>query len=226
MFQSFLATFERSWPFLLDGFQITIESWVVSIILGMVIGLFACLMKISKVKVLNVIANFYIWLIRGTPMIVQALLVYFGLPQVIPGFLPSPFMAGIITLSLNAGAYLSEIFRSGIQAVPKGQTEAARSLGLSAGRTTAKIVLPQAFKIAVPPMVNQFIITLKDTSILTVIGMAEIVNKATQYVSVRYDYFETYLWVGVYYLIFTSLLMILAHYLEKRLSYDRKNSRS
>ena len=144
MFQSFLATFERSWPFLLDGFQITIESWVVSIILGMVIGLFACLMKISKVKVLNVIANFYIWLIRGTPMIVQALLVYFGLPQVIPGFLPSPFMAGIITLSLNAGAYLSEIFRSGIQAVPKGQTEAARSLGLSAGRTTAKIVLPQA----------------------------------------------------------------------------------
>ena len=132
-------------------------------------------MKISKVKVLNVIANFYIWLIRGTPMIVQALLVYFGLPQVIPGFLPSPFMAGIITLSLNAGAYLSEIFRSGIQAVPKGQTEAARSLGLSAGRTTAKIVLPQAFKIAVPPMVNQFIITLKDTSILTVIGMAEIV---------------------------------------------------
>ena len=226
MFQSFLATFERSWPFLLDGFQITIESWVVSIILGMVIGLFACLMKISKVKVLNVIANFYIWLIRGTPMIVQALLVYFGLPQVIPGFLPSPFMAGIITLSLNAGAYLSEIFRSGIQAVPKGQTEAARSLGLSAGRTTAKIVLPQAFKIAVPPMVNQFIITLKDTSILTVIGMAEIVNKATQYVSVRYDYSETYLWVGVYYLIFTSLLMILAHYLEKRLSYDRKNSRS
>ena len=226
MFQSFLATFERSWPFLLDGFQITIESWVVSIILGMVIGLFACLMKISKVKVLNVIANFYIWLIRGTPMIVQALLVYFGLPQVIPGFRPSPFMAGIITLSLNAGAYLSEIFRSGIQAVPKGQTEAARSLGLSAGRTTAKIVLPQAFKIAVPPMVNQFIITLKDTSILTVIGMAEIVNKATQYVSVRYDYFETYLWVGVYYLIFTSLLMILAHYLEKRLSYDRKNSRS
>ena len=105
MFQSFLATFERSWPFLLDGFQITIESWVVSIILGMVIGLFACLMKISKVKVLNVIANFYIWLIRGTPMIVQALLVYFGLPQVIPGFLPSPFMAGIITLSLNAGDF-------------------------------------------------------------------------------------------------------------------------
>lgn len=226
MFQSFAATFERSWPFLTQGFQITIESWIISIVLGMAIGLVACLMKISNWKILNLISNFYIWLIRGTPMLVQALVVYFGCPQVIPGFHPTPFLAGIITLSLNAGAYLSEIFRSGIQAVPKGQTEAARSLGLSAGRTTVKIVLPQAIKIAVPPMVNQFIITLKDTSILTVIGLAEIVNKATQYVNVRYDFFQTYVWVGIYYLAFTSLLMLLAHYLEKRLSYDRKNRRS
>ena len=226
MIQSFLETLQRAWPFLIQGFQITIEIWAISIVIGIVVGLFSCLMKISQFKVLNLISNFYIWLIRGTPMIVQALVVSFGMPQVIPGFHPTPFMAGIITLSLNAGAYLSEIFRSGIQAVPKGQTEAARSLGLSAGRTTVKIVLPQAFKIAIPPMVNQFIITLKDTSILTVIGLAEIVNKATQYVSVRYDYFATYVWVGIFYLVFTSLLMILAHYMEKRLSYDRKGSRS
>ena len=208
------------------GFSVTIEIWAISILIGIVFGLIACLMKLSRWKLLNLIANFYIWLIRGTPMIVQALVVYFGMPQVIPGFHPTPFMAGIITLSLNAGAYLSEIFRSGIQAVPKGQTEAARSLGLSSGRTMMKIVLPQAVKIAIPPMVNQFIITLKDTSILTVIGLAEIVNKASQYVNVRYDYFATYVWVGVFYLVFTSLLMILAHYMEKRLSYDRKNSRS
>ena len=226
MFQSFFATLERAWPFLSAGFQVTIEIFLVSIILGLVIGFVACMMRLSKFKILNAIAWVYIWLIRGTPMIVQALVVYFGLPQAIPGFHPTPFMAGVITLSLNAGAYLTEIFRSGIQAVPKGQTEAARSLGLSSGRTTFKIVLPQAVKIAVPPMVNQFIITLKDTSILTVIGLAEIVNKATQYVSVRYDYFETYLLVGAFFLAFTSLLMILAHYMEKRLSYDRKNSRS
>ena len=226
MFQSFLATLERAWPFLTKGFSVTIEIWAISILIGIVFGLIACLMKLSKWKLLNLISNFYIWLIRGTPMIVQALVVYFGMPQVIPGFHPTPFMAGIITLSLNAGAYLSEIFRSGIQAVPKGQTEAARSLGLSSGRTMMKIVLPQAVKIAIPPMVNQFIITLKDTSILTVIGLAEIVNKASQYVNVRYDYFATYVWVGVFYLVFTSLLMILAHYMEKRLSYDRKNSRS
>lgn len=226
MFQSFFATLERAWPFLTKGFSVTIEIWAISILIGIVFGLIACLMKLSRWKPLNLIANFYIWLIRGTPMIVQALVVYFGMPQVIPGFHPTPFMAGIITLSLNAGAYLSEIFRSGIQAVPKGQTEAARSLGLSSGRTMMKIVLPQAVKIAIPPMVNQFIITLKDTSILTVIGLAEIVNKASQYVNVRYDYFATYVWVGVFYLVFTSLLMILAHYMEKRLSYDRKNSRS
>ena len=225
MIQSLFATLERAWPFLIQGFQITVEIWAISIPLGIVIGLIACLMKLSKVKVFNFIANFYIWLIRGTPMLVQALIVYFGLSQAV-GINLSPFQAGLVTLSLNAGAYLAEIFRSGIQAVPKGQTEAARSLGLSAGRTTVKIVLPQAFKIAIPPMVNQFIITLKDTSILTIICLAEIVNKTTQYVAARYDYFQAYVCVALFYLAFTSLLMILAHYMEKKISYDRKNSRS
>ena len=226
MFQSIAETLVRAWPFLTKGFEITIEIWAISIAFGIVIGLVSCLMKLSRFKILNFIAQFYIWLIRGTPMLVQALVIYLGLPQVFIGFAPSPFLAGAITLSLNAGAYLAEIFRSGIQAVPKGQTEAARSLGLSSARTTLKIVLPQAVKIAVPPMVNQFIITLKDTSILTVVGLAEIVNKAGQYVNVYYDFFETYVCVGLFYLAFTSLLMIFANYMEKRLNYDRKNSRS
>ena len=133
----------------------------------------------------------------------------FGVPQV-TGLRLTPFTAGVITLSLNAGAYLSEIFRSGIQAVPKGQSEAARSLGLGAGRTMVKIVLPQAFKIAIPPMVNQFIITLKDTSILTVIALPEIMNEAQQYVMIRWEYFQTYVLVGLYFLAATSLLMVLA----------------
>ena len=123
-------------------------------------------------------------------------------------------------------AYLTEIFRSGIQAVPKGQSEAARSLGLGAGRTMAKIVLPQAFKIAIPPMVNQFIITLKDTSILTVIGLPEIMNEAQQYVMIRWEYFQTYVIAAAYYLVVTSLLMVLANYVEKKISYDRKGNRS
>ena len=224
--ESLVVTFERSWPFLTEGFLMTIKISVISILIGMVIGLIACLMKLAKLKIFNALAEIYIWVIRGTPMIVQAFVVYFGLPQVIEEYHSTPMAAGIVTLSLNAGAYLAEIFRSGIQAVPKGQTEAARSLGMGAGRTMAKIVLPQAFKIAIPSMVNQFIITIKDTSILTVIGLAEVVNKTTQYVNARYDFFQAYVCTALYYLAFTSLLMILARYMEKRISYDRKGSSS
>lgn len=160
-------------------------------------------------------------------MLVQAFIVYFGIPQFIqlvnPGFRIAPYTAGLITLSLNAGAYLSEIFRGGISAVPKGQTEAARSLGLSKSRTMIKVVLPQAIKVAIPSMVNQFIITVKDTSILSVIGLAEIVNKAKVYVGKSYQFFATYILVAVYYLVVISILMILSKYLEKKMTYGRKN---
>ena len=211
---SLFEIFRASLPYLTSGFQITVQIWAISIVLGVVLGLITCLMKISPLRPLRAVAWVYIWIIRGTPMLVQALVVYFGLPQV-TGLRLTPFTAGMITLSLNAGAYLAEIFRSGIQAVPKGQSEAARSLGLGAGRTMAKIVLPQAFKIAVPPMVNQFIITLKDTSILTVIGLSEIVNESQQYIMIRWEYFQTYILVGLYYLVATSLMMALANYVEK-----------
>lgn len=217
--------FQASLPYLISGSVITVRIWAISIALGVVLGLVTCLMRISPFRPLRAVAWVYIWIIRGTPMLVQAMVVYFGIPQV-TGLRLTPFTAGIITLCLNAGAYLAEIFRSGIQAVPKGQSEAARSLGLGAGRTMAKIVLPQAFKIAIPPMVNQFIITLKDTSILTVIGLPEIMNEAQQYVMIRWEYFQTYVIAAAYYLVVTSLLMVLANYVEKKISYDRKGNRS
>ena len=217
--------FQASLPYLISGSLITVRIWAISIALGVVLGLVTCLMSISPFRPLRAVAWVYIWIIRGTPMLVQAMVVYFGIPQV-TGLRLTPFTAGIITLCLNAGAYLAEIFRSGIQAVPKGQSEAARSLGLGAGRTMAKIVLPQAFKIAIPPMVNQFIITLKDTSILTVIGLPEIMNEAQQYVMIRWEYFQTYVIAAAYYLVVTSLLMVLANYVEKKISYDRKGNRS
>ena len=159
-------------------------------------------------------------------MLVQAFIVYFGMPQVIqlfnPDFRIQAYTAGLITLSLNAGAYLAEIFRGGISAVPKGQTEAARSLGLSKSRTMFKVVLPQAFKVAIPSMVNQFIITVKDTSILSVIGLADIVNKAKVYVGKSYQFFATYILVAVYYLVVISILMLLSKYLEKKINYEHK----
>lgn len=236
-FMDYARTLKEATPLLLEGLKLTVVISILSLLLGLIIGLVICLMNMSKEKlhffkrkfsILRLIGNFYIWIIRGTPMMVQAFIVYFGIPQVIqifvPGFRMSAFSAGVITLSCNAGAYLSEIFRGGIQAVNKGQLEAARSLGLSQSRAMIKVVLPQAFKISIPSMVNQFIITIKDTSILSAIGLAEIVNRAKVYVGSSYQFFATYTLVAAYYLVIISVLMIISKHLEKRMRYERKSS--
>ncbi len=224
----FALVFEQSWPMLLEGLKITIKISLLSIAIGMVIGLISCLMGLSKFKIFKAISAVYVWIIRGTPMIVQAFIVYYGIPIIIqsfnPNFIISEFLAGTITLSLNAGAYLSEIFRSGIQAVDKGQVEASRSLGIPSGKTMFRVVLPQAFKITIPSIVNQFIITIKDTSILSVISLAELCNQAKQYSASTYRFFEVYILVGLCYLAIISLLMILSKFVEKKVSYDRRKS--
>ena len=222
----FGKVFSGAMPLLLEGLKLTVITSLVSILIGMVIGLLVCLMKMSKNVVLRAIAGVYIWIIRGTPMLVQAFIVFFGVPQVVRMFVSdfkfTALTAGIITLSLNAGAYLAEIYRGGIMAVPKGQTEAARSLGLSQGQAMRKIVLPQAIKFSIPSLVNQFIITIKDTSILSAIGMAELVNKAKTYVGSTYTVFETYLVVAAMYLVIISILMIISNYIEKKLKNERR----
>lgn len=223
----FTKVLQQATPLLLEGLKVTIVISVAAILIGMLIGLLTCLMGMSKSKILKGIAAVYVWIIRGTPMIVQAFLVFFAMPQVIqladPSFRINAFQAGLITLSLNAGAYLSEIFRGGIQAVPKGQTEAARSLGMTQGKTLLRVVLPQAFKFSIPALVNQFIITVKDSSILSVIGLAEVVNKAKTYVGTTYQFFATYILVAVYYLVVISILMIISKYVEKKFSYDKQS---
>lgn len=221
----FIRTIRQGTPLFLSGVKLTVSISILSILIGMVIGFITCLFRISKSRILKAISGVYVWIIRGTPMIVQAFIVYFGIPQVIQSFIPGfkidSYTASLITLSLNAGAYLSEVFRGGIQAVPKGQEEAARSLGLSRGKTMFKIVLPQAIKIAIPSMVNQFIITIKDSSILSVIGLADLVNRAKVYVGSSYQFFATYTVVAVYYLIVISVLMVISSRLEKRFSHSR-----
>ena len=225
----FGKVFSGAMPLLLEGLKLTVITSLVSIAIGMVIGLLVCLMKMSKHAVPRAIAGVYIWIIRGTPMLVQAFIVFFGVPQVVRMFVTdfkfTALTAGIITLSLNAGAYLAEIYRGGIMAVPKGQTEAARSLGLSQGQAMRKVVLPQAVKFSIPSLVNQFIITIKDTSILSAIGMAELVNKAKTYVGSTYTFFETYLVVAAMYLVIISILMIISNYIEKKLKYERRGRR-
>ena len=228
----FGRVFKEALPILINGLGVTVGIALISIFAGMILGLISCLFGMSKIKVLKGISAVYIWIIRGTPMIVQAFLVFFAIPQLIqmvnPSFRLEAFTAGCITLSLNAGAYMSEIFRAGIQAIDKGQMEAARSLGLSKGQAMWKIILPQAFKISIPPMVNQFIITVKDTSILSVIGLAEIVNKAKQYVGKTYQFFATYILVAAFYLIVISILMVISKFVEKKFSYESqgKNRRA
>ncbi len=223
----FIRTINESTPLLLQGIKLTVIISLISLAIGMVIGFVSCLMGLSKNPVLKALSEIYIWIIRGTPMLVQAFIIYFGVPQLFqllinPNFRIDAYTAGVITLSLNAGAYLPEIFRSGISAVPKGQIEAARSLGLGSARTMFKVVLPQAIKVAIPSMVNQFIITVKDTSILSVIGLAEIVNRAKVYVGKSYQFFATYILVAAYYLIVISILMLVSKYLEKKFNYERK----
>ena len=225
----FLRVFSQATPLLLDGLAMTVKISLLSLALGLILGLVTCLMSISKNFLLKILSGIYVWIIRGTPMLVQAFIVYFGFPQLIQLFVPDfrldAFTAGVVTLTLNAGAYLSEIFRGGIQAVPVGQIEAARSLGLSKSRTMIKVVLPQAFKVALPSMVNQFIITVKDTSILSVIGLADIVNRAKVYVGKSYQFFATYITVAAYYLIIISILMIFSKFLEKKINYEKKGNR-
>lgn len=217
---------KQATPMLLEGLKVTIIISLVSLFFGMLVGLISCLFGLSKSKVLRAVSAVYVWLIRGTPMIVQAFIVYYGVPIIVqqfsPDFIISEAMAAIITLSLNAGAYLSEIFRSGIQAVDVGQIEASRSLGISSGKTMTAIILPQAFKITIPSIVNQFIITVKDTSILSVISLAEICNQAKQYSADTYLFFETYILVGLCYLAVISVLMLLSKFVEKKVNYDRK----
>ncbi len=223
----FISVLKDATPLLLEGLWLTIWVSVLAIVFGLIVGIITCFMGRSKNIILRGISGIYVWCIRGTPMIVQAFLVFFAVPQLVqlfnPGFRIDPITAGLITLSLNAGAYMSEIFRGGIAAVPNGQTEAARSLGLSKTRTMLKVVLPQAFKLSIPSLVNQFIITIKDSSILSVIGMADIVNMAKVYVGKTYSFFPTYITVALYYLIVISILMVVSKMLEKKLNYDKKS---
>ena len=160
-----------------------------------IIGLIFGILSVLKNKVCNVIYRLFVDIIRGVPMIVLAFFIYFGIPlainKVISGnFTLTALQAGIVALALNCGAYMAEIIRAGIQSVDIGQMEAARSLGMSYGKAMRKVVLPQAIRTMIPSIINQFIITLKDTSILSVIGFPELVNQAKNVVAITMDAFS------------------------------------
>ncbi len=221
------TVFIEVYPLLLRGLAVTLKLTIVSLIIAFVIGLLSCVFGLSKSKILRFISKFYIWLIRGTPLMVQCMFIYFGLPQLmqiyVPDFRFTQFTAGVIILSLNAGAYMSEIFRGGIQAVDKGQMEAARSLGLPKSRAMIKVVLPQAIKISIPSLVNQFIISLKDTSIISVISLADIVYEAKIYIGRTMEAFYTWAIVAMFYLVIVTILSQVSKYIERKLDNDSQS---
>ncbi|MFP5112065.1 amino acid ABC transporter permease [Bacillaceae bacterium C204] len=203
-------------PMLLKGLQVTLYIFVIAIILGFLIGLVIALFRLAPVKILNWIAKVYVDAIRGTPFIVQLFFIYFGVNSLQVISLNST-TAGIITVAINAGAYFAEIIRAGIQSIDKGQTEAARSIGFTGAQTMRYVVLPQAFRRMLPTITNQSIISLKDTSLLSVIGIADLTQQGQIQASATFEAFKIWLVVGIIYFIIIYLLTLLANFIERRI---------
>ncbi|MCU0156437.1 amino acid ABC transporter permease [Bacillus safensis] len=210
-----MDTIINAFPYLMDGLQTTLYIFVIAIILGFIIGLIVALFRLSPFKILNFIALVFVNAIRGTPFIVQLFFIYFGL-NTLEFISLDRVPAGIITVAINAGAYFSEIIRAGIQSIDKGQTEAARSLGFTGGQNMRFIVLPQAFRRMLPAITNQAIISLKDTSLLSIIGIADIMQRGQVQASATFDPLNVWLIVGVIYFVIIYLLSLLASYAERR----------
>ena len=212
-------------PSLLKGAFLTVQIASISVLCGVLVGLFVSLGKLSSNKFLRVPARIYVDVIRGTPLFVQILLLYFGFPSLCSDLFGvsmrlSPMLAGVLVCSVNSGAYVAEIFRAGIVSIDKGQWEAAKSLGMPQKMVMRLVVLPQAFKRIVPPLGNEFIILLKDTSLLSVIGVSELTRRGQLYVSVTFEAFTVYIGVALVYLCMTLAISKLVSYLEKRLDND------
>lgn len=203
-------------PRLLDGMWITIKLTLITGFCGLFIGLFLAILRVSRVKLLNWLSLIYITLFRGTPLLLQILFIYFALPSLLDVTLDS-MPAGILALSLNAGAYLAEIFRAGIQSIPKGQMEAGRALGLSYYQVMFKIIIPQTYRRIIPPVVNEFSALTKETSLVSVISLSELLY-VTQRIGAKYlRPWEVYFWAALGYLIVVLVLSLTASQLEKRL---------
>jgi His/Glu/Gln/Arg/opine family amino acid ABC transporter permease subunit len=212
--------------FFLTAMGRTLLLALLGLFFGCILGIVFGLMSVVKNKVCNVIALLYVNLIRAVPMIVLAFFVYIGVPYALNntfhrGITFSALTAGTICLALNCGAYMAEIIRAGIQSVDPGQMEAARSLGLTYWRSMFRVVFPQAIRNMIPSIVNQFIITLKDTSILSVIGFPELVNKAQNVIAITFKSFQVWTVVAIMYLIVILILQRVAKVLERRLNRDR-----
>ena len=216
----FFKYFVKYLPSFMDALQLTVISTILSLVFATILGVLFCLFKQSKIKPLQWLANIYISIIRGTPLIVQILFIFFGLPMAF-GFKWNLTLACVVIMSLNAGAYMTELIRGGIEAVDKGQMEAARSLGLTYAKAMWKIVLPQAFRTMLPSIINQFIVTLKDTSLLSIIGFRELTKNTQIIVANNMEALIMYGIVAIYYWVIVTILAAFARMIERRTTYGK-----
>ena len=203
-------------PMLMRGVWYTVYLTVGGLFFGFLLGVGTGLMKLSRPFFVRKLADLYVELIRGTPMLVQAMFLYYGVPMAVGLRIP-PLVAGVIIIAINSGAYIAEIVRGAIQSINIGQSEAGRSIGLTRAQTMRYIIWPQAFKRMIPPLGNQFIISLKDTSLLMVIGVGELLRTGQEIVAVNFRAFEVYMAVAMVYLVMTMSIAKALKILETRL---------
>ena len=212
----------NSFPLLLLGAGVTIKITAMSVAVGVIIGLFVGIARICRVKPLEWLAAVYVDFFRGTPLLVQIFLVYFALP-VLTGQRIDPYIAAIGACGINSGAYVAEIFRAGIQSIDEGQMEAGRSLGMTWGQTMRYIIVPQAFKRVIPPLGNEFIALLKDSSLVSVIGFEELTRRGQLIIAKTYGSLEIWISVAIVYLVMTLTISRFVAYLEKRFATDDRH---
>ena len=207
-----------------DGARMTVELTLVSGLAGIALGLLAALGKLSRVAPVRWVASFYVWVIRGTPLLIQVFFAYFALPQIVPFVKMDEFGWACVALSLNVGAYNAEAIRAGLLAVPKGQLEAARSLGMNGWFTFLDVTLPQAFKIALPPLVNNIVALLKDSSLASVIGLVELTNTADLLRAKTYLPIPSLVTSAAIYLLLTTVMTHFSGAVERRFDIEDKLS--
>ncbi|WP_409304304.1 amino acid ABC transporter permease [Peribacillus sp. SCS-155] len=199
-------------PILKAGLYFTIPLTLITFILGLILAFFTAVARLSGFRPLSAVARFYVWIFRGTPLLVQLFILFYGLPSV--GITLDPFPAAIIAFTLNKGAYSSEIIRAAILSISKGQWEAAYSIGMTKAQAMRRIIMPQAVRVSIPPLGNSFISLVKDTSLAATITVTELFQKGQQIAAVTYEPLWLYIEVAAIYLIFSTVLSYLQARLE------------
>jgi polar amino acid transport system permease protein len=214
MFEQFLSTEQVS--FIIQGIGVTLAYSLTSVFFGLIIGIFLAILKVGSSRSARLFANSYTSVFRGTPLLIQLSIIYFGLPSLIDIKL-SVFAAGVISFSLNSGAYISEIIRAGINSIDKGQFEAARALGIPPGLIMKDIILPQATRVILPSLVNELINMIKESALISVVGGHDLMRRAQVVAAETYSFFIPMLIAAATYYILVMVISIMGKYLEKRL---------